>query len=161
MGGNTNLTRGDTAVTRGETTCNVKTTTTTSAEFPHPYVEKRHGRLYQLQQTTERLFEIYGLTFSEIELTMLFPCTHLSPASTIGNLEESIMNGTCHKSRASARTRVNQQHERNAGDIVRTADKYQCAVELGKALEWKVYTRELERFKRTGWERTHSRENCW
>lgn len=35
------------------------------------------------------------LTLREMELTMLFPCTHLSPASTIGNLDESIMNGTC------------------------------------------------------------------
>lgn len=33
-------------------------------------------------------------TLREMELTMLLPWTHLRPASTIGNLEESIMNGT-------------------------------------------------------------------
>ena len=33
-------------------------------------------------------------SLSEIELTMHLPCAHLRPASTIGNLDESIMNGT-------------------------------------------------------------------
>lgn len=38
----------------------------------------------------------YSLAFREIELTMLLPWTHLRPASTMGNLEESIMKGTWH-----------------------------------------------------------------
>lgn len=43
-------------------------------------------------------------TLSEMELTMLLPWTHLRPASTIGNLEESIMNGTFDSHRKIRRT---------------------------------------------------------
>lgn len=48
----------------------------------------RHSKICYRRSSTAR-------TFREMELTMHLPCTHLSPASTMENLDESIMKGTC------------------------------------------------------------------
>lgn len=86
-----------------------------------PYICGQIERQYYSSTYSEKRLKLempraHLVTLREMEFTMLLPCTHLRPASTMGNLEESIMNGTCSPRSKQAGVRRPRGFEGRKGD---------------------------------------------